>query len=493
MRTLRNIGFFFLGLAFVAIPMFAFAESMPLTNDVRPGVSEYKKDYGTIWAASAPAACGLETVPNQTCGFHSWITPDVVFKCACTGGAGGSSWPQGGRRVTCDAGYVLSGTTCTKTNFCDGTKGWHQVGDHCERPDCAPGEERGSNGLCTPPSCPVTESEGYYTGPVGGDITGQYCTAGCSVTISLPIPYSGHPTYASSTTRWVWAKRSTDGTACTTGSVPAAASPVPPPGTDPATVPPCPLGDGVVTAGGKVVCVPPTTPGATVPPVVTKSTSNKSYPDGSTTTNTTTNTCTGEGACSSTTNTVTTGATSGPNAGGAGQAGAVGTTEGKSDKPGDQPSDFCAQNPSLQICKGGISEETTQKDVLKEVKKLTSIDTTDGSSISSRNFDEVASEEGGIWATDAKIADFAHGIKSDAALNDKKTVWEATMSSGWFEPIPITGCAPFQFGIGSHLTEIDHCPIVEKVSGVASWVLWMWTAIGVFVALTGGSSQNSEG
>lgn len=247
------------------------------------------------------------------------------------------------------------------------------------------------------------------------------------------------------------------------------------------TPPPCPPGAGSYTSpGGVVMCTSPTTPNATVPPVVTKQGGTTTYPDGSTSTVTTINTCTGDGACSTSTTTVVTGTNGGTTTG---QAGTPGTTTSTVTKPSSDTSDFCAKNPNLQLCKGGLNEEATQKKIADDLHSLTNPGALndDGLKIQSK-FSQTAE----ILAEDKKAFDGVGGVVDPTA--EKKSAWSQAMSDGWFDPIPQTGCSPFVWNIAGQEISLDICPTAERISKVGGYAMWFVLVIGVFVMVTGGRS-----
>lgn len=237
--------------------------------------------------------------------------------------------------------------------------------------------------------------------------------------------------------------------------------------------------------GGKLACLPSGQSPDT--PKVTKSSSTKTYPDGSTKVTTTTQTCTGAGACSSTTTITNTKATSGPNAGGAGQAGDPGTTTDEEDESGDT-SEFCAKNPNLQVCKGGIAEEGTQKQVLSEVKKISTPDAnTDKSAIT--NAGKYAETPGYQAAKDAddSLVKYASGVTKNADVEASKTTIEQALSSGFWTDIPTASCTTPTYVIAGHAIEWSRwCEIVGYIQEIGAYGMWIMLAISVFVMLTGG-------
>lgn len=241
--------------------------------------------------------------------------------------------------------------------------------------------------------------------------------------------------------------------------------------------------------GGKVSCVPV---GASPDiPKVSKNSSTKTYPDGSTKVTNTTTTCSGVGACSTSTTITNTGATSGPNAGGAGQAGEPGTTTGEDEEAGDD--EFCAKNPDLQMCKGGMSEEGTQKSVLAEIKKLTTAPT-DTNFADGDDFDspmEGVDPDAAQKLTDSyKSTSDALKLGFDDQNAPKSEPKFLEILGNWFDDVPQTGCEPPEFAVAGHTLDLSGwCPTAEKISNIGAYALWFMTLVGLFVMVTGGKGN----
>jgi len=254
---------------------------------------------------------------------------------------------------------------------------------------------------------------------------------------------------------------------------------------------PCTTQQGAISdSTGKVVCVDPTTPGATAPPIQSTTTKKTTFGDGSTSTTTITNTCTGDGACSSGSTTTVTGAGGG---GTAGQAGTPGTTTTTDDKQKKDTPTFCAENPNLQICKGGMSEEGTQKSVLAEIKKLTTAPT-DTNFADGDDFDSPM--EGVDGDAVQKLTDsyksttdaLKFGFDDQNAPKSEPKFME--ILGNWFEDVPQTGCEPPVFAVAGHALDLEAwCPTAEKISNIGAYALWFMTLVGLFVMVTGGKGN----
>jgi len=308
---------------------------------------------------------------------------------------------------------------------------------------------------------------------------GTYCSSGCVVsfqaTVCVQSTQPGTNNCAALNTTY-------SGATCTGTTAPITSG-------NPTSKPPCAEGEGVVTMGGKVACVPM---GASPDiPKVSKNSSTQTFPDGSTKVTNTTTTCSGAGACSTTTTITNTGATSGPNAGGAGQAGDPGTTTSDDEESGDD--EFCAKNPTLQMCKGGMSEEGTQKSVLAEIKKLTTAPT-DTIFADGDDFDQPLEGVDGDAAQ--KLIDsyksttdaLKVGFDDQNAPKSEPKFWE--ILGNWFDDVPQTGCESPEFAVAGHSLDLSGwCPTAEKISNIGAYALWFMTLVGLFVMVTGGKGN----
>lgn len=461
MRQLRLLAFFLFGVVLAAVPMFAFADSYA-PKETYTAPPSFTSD-----SASAAAVKYCQLYGQSMMDFHfDWSGSTKYLITNCTGQKNLNtqvlfSCPYGG-----SLGYVGSTPTCLNAPACT-----------------APQVRNPSTGQCEAPACPTGDTYGWYSSPIGGDLSGDYCAGGCSYKLALDLD-PAKEAFFSSTTKWLPMVRMGLGTACTGGTAPPEGSTTSP--KEPEKPSPCATGEGVIsTAAGKIYCVPGAKPGADKP-VVTERKSEEVKPDGSTVTTTVTQTCTGAGACSSTNVTVVTGVggASGPGAT-PGQAGTPGTTVGNTQKPAEATSEFCAKNPSLQMCKGGMNEEATQKSVLEEIKKLGNPTVSDDSSI--KNATHSADSQKALEDENKKFTDAATGTVDPAS--GSKSSWRSAMESGWFTPIAITGCQPLHFTIGGRPWDWDPCPVADQISDIGAYGLWFMLLVGVFVMLTGGRRE----
>lgn len=383
-------------------------------------------------------------------------------------------------------GWFKTGVTCPTG------QNWTLEGANCTRPDCPSGEVLDSSGVCSDKCKAVAgqTSTAWMSAAVGSpSLEGQqYCDNGCSAGVNASPTGTAYVNGKIRLQRYEIVQL---GFTCSSGpSLPGSVSPdkTPP---EPPKKPPCAATEGVLTSSaGTVACVPPGTPSAEAP-AVTKTKNTEAFPDGSTkTTETTTTRDKQTGAEDKTTTTTST-----PNSsGGQGQAGPVGTstTQGSSSsttggdptKPGD--SDFCAKNPNLQICKGGMSEEATQKKVQEAAEKIRdSLDAKDFDAAT--HFKPIAlSEEGkakideAIGKMNADIAKFGTSADPSSGFYDNFK----NQMTDWIGPISNAGCQPFSGRIGPYTWNLDHCPTAAKISAIGAYCMWVMLAFGVFALTT---------
>lgn len=505
MRTLRLFLYFVLGLFLGGLVTLAHAETQPSTM----GYAEIKM-LGK-WAANTGGTERKSTEPEAACAaLYAAYSPSgtITFtgtiknaKCVasntyyngnliwngngCPTGTTFFNLPEDGR------GLVISMCRSnSQTPKCPDST-WTLSGDGttCTRPDPCPASGTATGRLSSvtsPTTHPDLVNSYAWTDPT---ITqkqygagGTFCSGSCQVAYQSGLcitPVAGNYNCAVLNTTYT-------GQTCTGTTTPMVVG-----GStaDTPKSPPCDPGQSIIQMGDKLACLPSGQSPDT--PKVTKSTATKNYPDGSTKTTTTTQTCNGAGACTTTTTVTNTAATSGPNAGGAGQAGDPGTTTDEQDESGDT-SDFCAKNPSLQVCKGGIAEEGTQKLVLEEIKKLSTApkdtdfangDDFDGGGLEGVDSDaKTALDETYKSTSDAVAVGFdklTYAPKAEPQFNE--------MTDGWFDAIPTGGCETPQFTVAGHELALDGwCERAAQISSIGAYALWFITAIGLFLMVTGG-------
>lgn len=403
-----------------------------------------------------------ETATTATCNYHNITSPTLLQHIPVSANY---YCPVGATTVQVNSVFLCSATSCT-----------------------APDVRSTVTGLCVPTSCQAgtNSTASRYTGAITTTTPGQstpgyipipltLCDGTCTGTTGLPYACNadslgpGHPVSCSYDIVLT-------GATCTGGN---GTAPVDP--TLAGTNPPCLPGSGSMTSNttGKVLCVPGATPGATTPPVVTSKSSTATYPDGSTSTTTTTSTCTGVGACSSSTTINNTPAT----AGGPGAAGTPGTTTKQDDKPAE-PSDFCAKNPTLQFCKGGMNEEKTQLKVFEELERFNNPTATDDSSLTSKTFEDSKTQQ--LTDEDDKLKNTAKGDLTISGVESSKSAWASALQSGFYTPVTLTTCTPIVSNFAGRTWTLDHCSTAEKISNIGAYAMWFMLAIGGFVMLTGG-------
>jgi len=416
----------------------------------------------------------------------------------------GGSYPAGFTMVTyCEnaAGSACShdamGWTSGAAYSCPSGQNWTLSGANCTRPDCvAPQVRDSSTGQCIASPCQSGESVtgGFFAGwrvglganqIIGSDggaftFNPHRCQNGCSVNVTVSdctsaAGYVDTPVPITCTGTGI-----KTGATCTSDNT-GAPSTTP---TVPSHRPKCNAGEGVLTSSsGTVACVPSGTPSST--PVVRTEKQTQQFPDGSAKTTETTYTKDPVSQVQDTQQTITNSPATG---GGAGQAGPVGTTSGSTSVEPSSPtdkeaSDFCKANGQLQICKGDMNKEETQKQVRDYIKSLTDPGTTPftelGEAKQSTKSDDDLKEQ-----TD-KFQAAAEGTFSpnSAARNS----WQSAMDSGWFEPVTRQGCQPYSATIGGRTWNLDICPTAEKISVISEYVIWFMLVVGSFVMLTGGA------
>lgn len=378
-------------------------------------------------------------------------------------------------------------------------------------PSCPSGQTRQPNGTCAAPPC-ETNSPTTFSGNAGwavcakndlscvvGGNAGQYvmpssiCDGQCTVTVSgVQSGSCSNPSGAAADTpkpiTCIFTGMKTGGT-CSQSTIPEA-------GTPPQVVkkaPPCDANQGVMTSSsGTVACVSEGTPSSNKP-IVSRKSNTQTFPDGSTMTTETTVTRDPATGAEVTSEKITRTPATG---GGTGAAGTPGTSDGPTTSKaptigggtsGTDPinNDLCAKNPGLQICKGGMNEEVTQKKVLEELQKLTNPGDTNYDAV--KNAKESDESKAQLEAENSKFTDATKGVFDP--ISDKKSAWEAAMTSDWFGVIPASGCQPFTGTVGGRSFTIDHCPTAIKISKIAEYAMWFAVVVGIFVLFTGGRAQ----
>jgi len=354
--------------------------------------------------------------------------------------------------------------------------GYTQNGANCERPDCPAGQSRNPDGTCQN-ACEAraqgAPTYAWFKSIVGGQtLEGSYCDGECTVGVN---PASTGTAYNNGKEKIQRYEIVTTAAPCTSSTLPTKteASNEPP---EPPKKPLCAPTEGVLTtSSGTIACVPPGVPTQSTPEVK-KTKSVEQFPDGSTKTIETTYTKDPVSQVQDTKQTITTTPSSG---GGAGQAGPVGvttvggssgTSSGGNPTPETSNSDLCKNNPGLQICKGGMNEEATQKQVRDALQG-----DGDYSAITNANGDSKKSEADA--AHQSHLDNLTNGSFDSTATTQKQTVGE--MIGSWWEPVPMTGCQPYTATIGTRTWTLDICPTAEKISTVSGYALWVFLAFGV--------------
>lgn len=467
----------------------AFAESIPATT------GEYEPTFG-LWnpgnngyiRSTAQAACA-DYVPYYygSAGVFQSVQATAiktVVKCAVLYNGSISTSISVSSTAVCHSGDVYNQTSQMCTGYiCPSGQSWTLQGSSCTRPDCPSGITRSPDGTCTDPCQPKIDlgtKFGIYNFPVGTSITGTYCDGGCRLSIGVTT----EPYYTDGKTN-TKVMSQTYGSACQ-----ATDGPAPQPGLPGQTPPnppkkaPCAAGEGVMTSStGAVHCVPSGTPGSN-PPVVTKDKTTTTNADGSTTTKETTTTRDpATGVEEKTTNTTTRDA-GGSVTSATSETGTKGTTSaGDPNKP--QGNEFCEKNPTLQICKGGLNEEETQKKVKEAAEKvrdfLDAKDTNpdsffEGKEVSQAAKDEVSQKADAVKAEIESLAEGGPGATYYPTFKEQM--------GNWFEPISTGGCHAFTVHVGSWTWTHDHCEVAAKISEIGAYCMWVMLAFSVFSMTT---------
>lgn len=186
MRHLRNLLFFFFGVALVAVPMFASAETIPATSAIqtvpRVGVCKGAGAVGYTGGTMNESACvaAVEAVIGAQ-GYSALQWTDSWSVTAVADSSKSETYTRHFCKYGTNCGwtetaYILgncqTGTTwdatsksCLGTVYtCPSTGGWTLSGSTCTRPDCEYG--RDENGACITNPCLALAgtANGLYSG-----------------------------------------------------------------------------------------------------------------------------------------------------------------------------------------------------------------------------------------------------------------------------------------------------------------------------------------
>lgn len=360
--------------------------------------------------------------------------------------------------MTCPNGGTLSGNTCVHS--------------------CPPGQIENPDGTCVSECTQRSQAAptyAWFKSSVGGpSVEGSYCDGRCMVGLN---PAATGTAYNNGKEKIQRYEVVVTAAPCTSANIPTAA----PQGSQPPEPPKRPLCDaneGVLTStSGTIACVPAGTPTASVPEIRKFKTTDQ-FPDGSTKITETTLTKDPVSQVQDTKQVITNTPASG---GGQGQAGPVGTQNSQGtangtsggnpiDPKDNGSSDLCKNNPGLQICKGGMNEEATQKQVRDALQG-----DGDYSAISNANGDAKKTEADA--AHQAHLDTLTNGTFDSSTSTQKQSV--SDIIGSWWEPVPMSGCTPYTATIGSRSWTLDICPIAEKISTVSGYAMWVFLAFGV--------------
>jgi len=431
MQNVRLILYFVVGLMLGGGSVMAYAETKPAETVTAYG---YSGEYSN----------------GQTfCRVH-YDDPTMTFNGTYCVMSGGNQYPA---------------ITVT-TSGCTGI-GWTLTGTICERPDCTPPQVRNpTTELCVAPACTAAPGvDGWYSAPLAaGGLSGTYCDGGCQYSLAWNL---SNPTmYENKTTRWKNYTLYADGVACAANN--------PAPSTSEPQETSC-FAKGMCNASinGNNACAPcekttteqkntQTVTPTTGPPV--------------TTTTTTTQTCTGAGACTTTVNTTnsnsTTNSTTNTSPGSTSNGKGTATATGNGDYKLDLPTDYQRDATGL------ITNE-----YLKNIERQTSLDGgSDETKITSATASQ-ASQDAADVQKEAWIK-LASGETNPA--KSSQDAWFSTMTGGWFDTVPMTGCVPFTSNFSGKVWTVDHCPIATKISDWGAYALYFTALVSVYIMLTPG-------
>lgn len=388
---------------------------------------------------------------------------------------------------------VFSDTNCQATNFISNnasvygrvTNGsCYYAGSIQARLGCADGFKL-ENGTCVSNPCADKVAQGtkygIYSAPVGAALTGTFCENGCR----LALGSTTQPYYTDGKTVTKVLSQTYLTGACTAE----AAAPIPglpgqtPP--DPPKKPPCLPTEGVMTSStGAIHCVPEGIPGSNKPAVTKESNTTKNA-DGSTTTKETTTTRDPSTGVESKETVTTNRDGSGNVTSSTSDSSLKGSTVG-GDPTKPAGDDFCGKNPTLQICKGGMNEETTQKKVQEAAEKIRD-------SLDAKDFDAATHFKPVELSQDAKtkiddqiaqmtadIAKFGTSADPSAGFYDNFR----NQMTDWIGPISNSGCQPFSGRVGPYTWNLDVCPTAAKISEIGAYCMWVMLAFGLFSLAT---------
>lgn len=427
----------------------------------------------TQWWSTSKANCPTNTAMQG-------VTASATTDYQCAAGNWGTSL-----NTICPTGYSWNYTTkLCRSNVQAYTcpdASYTLQGTNCVRPDCPNG--RNPDGSCKNPCQAVADlmngQTAWYSVPVGsGNAMGSFCDSGCAVSLGVAAP--GY--YTDGKNNSYQRTKHYSGKSCTNEQNAPTQNPDGKAPSEPPKNPPCASGEGVMTSSsGKVACVPSGTPNSN-PPVVNKTSETTKNPDGTTKTTETTTTRDPATGVEDKQTTTTTKDANGTTTGTTTSSGTSGSTNGGNPESPNN-SDFCQKNPGLQICKGGMNEEATQKKVLEAAEKIRDrIGEVE-------NIDEVKNAT--ATPSEKQAADDKHA-EALGKINDKsfnapaagdQAGYRSELST-WFDAVPMTGCQAISSTIGNRTFTLDPCPTAAKISEIAGYCLWFGLVVSGFALVT---------
>ena len=458
-REIRLLLYFFVGFLLSAVSVLSYAETIPATSSGQ-SVQQYQ--------------CGAISSP--------WVTTqDLQVACAAAGGqvyVGGTCYSDYAHGVSLNG----APNNCRGRNeveySCPSGQNWTLTGSDCTRPDCLSPEVRLPSGLCGSPcvvgasstaaryvgnSCTLDEASCLGTRTA---VPATLCDGQCVGNVQTADSCHGDVSKKSGNYYPVVCEY----TVLATGAICSGGN---------GAAPDVPASDcssrGMCggTVNNQLVCFACDSSSKQI----TTTTNTPSSGPASTTTSTTTQTCTGAGSCSSTTTvsnstgTTTTNVAGGPSGNGKGTA----TSDGQGNYKLDLPTDYQ---------RDATGNETNK--LLGEIKDKFTPDTSDDSPLSGATHSAASQTE--LDEKNNLFTQAATGATDPTSGN--KSAWSAAMSSGWWEPITLAGCAPIQSSFSGKTWNLDPCPTAAKISEIGAYAMWVALVIGGFVMLTGGRVQS---
>lgn len=132
--------------------------------------------------------------------------------------------------------------------------------------------------------------------------------------------------------------------------------------------------------------------------------------------------------------------------------------------------------------------EVTQKKIEESAKKTADALSTEGFDADGHFVGKDDARQEIKDQTGTKVNDFKDEVGKFGTANDpaagKYQSFKEEMSTGFFEPIGMTGCQPFSAQIGPWHWNLDHCPTAYKISEIGAYCMWVLLAFSCFNMVT---------